>query len=204
MTKRWFSSDFHIGHRLVAGIRGFGTRERPDVEAHDAFLAERWDAVVASEDTVYVLGDIAINPKKGAFEWFRERPGRKILIAGNHDEVAGFRTRGPQNRTRPDWAGTFTAISDFAFVKVGGRRVALSHYPYEGEGDRDNLDRMTEVRLRDTGNPLLHGHTHARHRAHFSELGTPMFHVGLDAWGLDLVPEAEIIQWLDSNEEVEQ
>lgn len=197
MTKRWYSSDFHIGHRLVAGIRGFGSVENPDTDAHDAYLAEQWDRVVAPDDTVYVLGDIAINPKRGAFAWFRERPGKKILIAGNHDEVAGFRSKGLNARMRPEWSDTFAAISDFAFLKIGGRRVALSHYPYEGEGDRDIPDRMSEVRLRDEGLPLLHGHTHARHMAHMSASGTPMFHVGLDAWGLNLVPESSIVEWLD-------
>lgn len=218
MTKRHFTSDSHINHELVAvermlryvnvtrAYQGLEALSRADlspeqitemVEDHSRILAENWDRVVGSDDTVYVLGDIAMNPRKGAFEWFRARPGRKILIAGNHDEVAGFHSKGLTERQKPEWADIFFAISDFAFLKFGKQRVALSHYPYDGEGGRDMEDRMTEVRLRDEGIPLLHGHTHGRHQAHASKNGTPMFHVGPDAWDMELVPESAIVEWLE-------
>jgi calcineurin-like phosphoesterase family protein len=220
MTKRHFTSDPHINHELVSVERMLRRRNQERAAAgrpllrkedltpgqialfvaeHAAELAANWDRVVGPDDTVYVLGDIAMNPKKGAFEWFRERPGKKILIAGNHDEVAGFRSKGLNARMRPEWAGTFETVTDFAFLKIGGRRVALSHYPYDGEGDREfeGGDRLLEVRLRDEGIPLLHGHTHGRHKAHTSLEGTPMFHVGPDAWDMELVSEATIVEWLD-------
>lgn len=220
MTKRHFTADPHINHELVSVERmlriqnklraSFGLPElqkedltRKQIEQmiidHRMLLAANWDRVVGPDDTVYVLGDIAMNPKKGAFEWFRERPGKKILIAGNHDEVAGFRSKGLNARMRPEWKETFETITDFAFLKIGGHRVALSHYPYDGEGDREfeGGDRLMEVRLRDEGIPLLHGHTHGRHQAHTSRKGTPMFHVGPDAWDLKLVPETTIAEWLD-------
>ena len=220
MTKRHFTTDPHINHELVSVERMLRRRNQERaavgrpllrkedltpaqialfIAEHSAELAANWDRVVGRDDTVYVLGDIAMNPKKGAFDWFRERPGKKILIAGNHDEVAGFRSKGLNARMRPEWADTFETITDFAFLKIGGHRVALSHYPYDGEGDREfeGGDRMLEVRLRDEGVPLLHGHTHGRHQAHTSLKGTPMFHVGPDAWDLNLVSEATIIEWLD-------
>ena len=220
MTKRHYTADLHINHELVSVERMlrrhnkmrvlFGLPEllkedlpREQIEQmimdHRTVLAANWDRVVGRDDTVYVLGDIAMNPKKGAFEWLRERPGKKILIAGNHDEVAGFRSKGLNARMRPEWADTFETITDFAFLKIGGHRVALSHYPYDGEGDREfeGGDRMLEVRLRDEGVPLLHGHTHGRHQAHTSLKGTPMFHVGPDAWDMELVPESTIIEWLE-------
>ena len=220
MTKRHFTTDPHINHELVSvermlrrmnafsGVLRVEPRLKDDltpeeisemIVQHRELLAHNWDRVVGRDDTVYVLGDIAMNPKKGAFDWFRERPGKKILIAGNHDEVAGFRSKGLNARMRPEWADTFETITDFAFLKIGGHRVALSHYPYDGEGDREfeGGDRLLEVRLRDEGVPLLHGHTHGRHQAHTSLKGTPMFHVGPDAWDMELVPEATIIEWLE-------
>ncbi|URP22246.1 metallophosphoesterase [Microbacterium phage Big4] len=220
MTQRLYTTDPHINHELVSvermlrilnktrtalGLRPLHKDELTDdqkaqmVIDHARLLGENWDRVVGPDDTVYVLGDIAMNPKKGAFEWFRERPGKKILIAGNHDEVAGFRSKGLNARIRPEWADTFVTITDFTFLKIGGHRVALSHYPYDGEGDREfeGGDRLLEVRLRDEGVPLLHGHTHGRHKAHTSLKGTPMFHVGPDAWDMELVPESTIIEWLD-------
>lgn len=220
MTKRHFTTDPHINHELVSVERmlrrmnasraafGLPPMRKEDlmpeqitemIADHARILGENWDRVVGPDDTVYVLGDIAMNPKKGAFEWFAERPGRPVLIAGNHDEVAGFRSKGLNARMRPEWADTFETITDFAFLKIGGHRVALSHYPYDGEGDREfeGGDRLLEVRLRDEGVPLLHGHTHGRHQAHTSLKGTPMFHVGPDAWDMELVPESTIIEWLE-------
>jgi calcineurin-like phosphoesterase family protein len=209
MTKRFFTSDTHIGHELVARLRGF-YHDHPqsgefgsdiqvaDTAAHDAKIAENWDRVVGPDDTVFVLGDISINPKRAnAFEWFRNRPGKKHLICGNHDAVAGFHSKALNEQQKSEWANTFATIRDFAFLKIAGHRIALSHYPYDGEGDRSLEDRMTEVRLRDVGLPLLHGHTHASHQAHLSERGTPMFHVGLDAWNLELVPESTIVEWAE-------
>lgn len=198
MTKRFFTSDQHIGHKLVSATRGFGTLEAPDTSAHDAALAENWDRVVGPDDTVFVLGDISINPKRdGAFEWFRERPGKKHLIAGNHDAVHSMHSKALQAQQDPQWTETFATINSWVRLKMLGRTVLLSHFPYEGEGIRDIADRNPEYRMKDAGLPLLHGHTHAKHQAHTSRAGTPMLHVGLDAWGLELVPESTVVEWLE-------
>lgn len=188
---------FHIGHRLVAGIRGFGSVEDPDTEAHDACLAENWDRVVGHDDTVFVLGDISINPKRDkAFEWIQARPGRKHLIAGNHDEVHPMHSKALQAQMSAPWRDTFLTMNPWLRLKMQGRTVLLSHFPYEGEGSRDIEDRNVEYRLKDAGLPLLHGHTHHTHTAHQSSSGTHMLHVGVDAWGMNLVPEATVLEWL--------
>lgn len=213
MTKRFFTSDTHKGHGLVARERGFVVPDefvwdaraqdhlpKPDTDAHDAAIAANWDRVVGPDDTVFVLGDISINPRReNAFEWFRERPGKKHLVCGNHDAVAGFHSKAVNEQQKPEWADTFATIRDFLFLKIGGRRVALSHYPYDGEGGREDIgeDRMPEVRLRDVGLPLLHGHTHEKLKYRLSAEGSHMFHVGLDAWDMGLVPESAIVEWLE-------
>jgi len=193
MTKRFFTSDQHIGHKFVAGTRGFA-----DPAEHDRVLAEKWDAVVGPDDTVFVLGDISINPKRdGAWDWFRVRPGKKHLIAGNHDEVHAMHSKALQAQQDPRWTETFATINTWARLKVQGRTLLMSHHPYDGEGSRDIEDRNVEYRLKDSGFPLLHGHTHAKHRVHTSALGSPQFHVGVDAWDFELVPEATIVEWLE-------
>src|SRR5690349_9465413 len=132
MTKRFFTSDQHIGHELVSVLRmhpdlplnGSG---RPDmvalgkpavrraVEDHARILAEKWDAVVGPDDTVFVLGDISINPKRdGAFEWFRERPGKKHLIFGNHDESHPMHSKALQAQQDWNWHGTFATMNAWA------------------------------------------------------------------------------------------
>jgi predicted phosphohydrolase len=56
---------------------------------HAARIAERWDAEVEDGDTVLLPGDLswARNAREAApdLEWIGLRPGRKILLRGNHD-----------------------------------------------------------------------------------------------------------------------
>ena len=71
----------------------------------------------------------------------------------------------------------------------------LSHFPYDG--DFHDGDRYTEFRLEDKGVPLIHGHVHTTDQATVSKSGTPMFHVGWDAW-YEPVAEYRIVEWLES------
>jgi predicted phosphohydrolase len=56
---------------------------------HPLPLQRAWDAIVAAEDVVILAGDIswATRPHEAAsdFQWVEERPGRKVLLKGNHD-----------------------------------------------------------------------------------------------------------------------
>lgn len=109
------------------------------------------------------------------------------LVTGNHDEANPMH-RAAHRRQR-EWMEVFASVQGFARRKVEGRQVLLSHYPYAGEGRRDMADRYTQYRLANEGTALLHGHTHDsdQHLSHHQ--GTPMVHVGWEAWdrpvGLD-------------------
>ncbi len=209
----WFTSDLHIGHRKVAGIRGFWDEDKvvdvfpqdvdgfemsveclPDTQEHDLVMAENWDAVVRPGDTVYVLGDISINGGEHALKWMDARPGNKILVAGNHDPVNPmFRTA---EKAFPRWMQTFDMIVPFMRKRLSGQNVLLSHFPYESWGDGPErggaeTSRHNQYRLPEMDLPLLHGHTHGPERAHGN-----MFHVGVDAWGMQLVPQETIQDWL--------
>lgn len=56
---------------------------------HPAPLAAAWDETVAADDLVLVVGDIswATRPTEvqGDLAWLEARPGRKVLLKGNHD-----------------------------------------------------------------------------------------------------------------------
>ena len=202
---RFFTSDLHIRHDLVVRERGF-FHEHPqsgefgldfvvvDHDAYEAQLADNWDSRVKKDDIVYVLGDIAMNPKKGAFEWLAKRPGNKVLISGNHDATHPMHSSWMQALRNPAWRDTFDVISSQGSVKIGGQKVLLSHFPYEGEGDREIEDRHVEWRLRDMGIPLLHGHTHSTTEIDHGH----SLHVGLDSWNLELVHELSVEDWLRS------
>lgn len=214
----FFTSDLHIGHRLVSGIRGFWTEGTtmndgeemprssvPDVEAHTEALVASWKAAVRPDDIVWVLGDVCISARTWgvALELLSALPGRKRLISGNHDPVSSIHREAWKYQR--DALGVFETVQDFAKVKLGTRTVLLSHYPYSGvgaegirEGREQHQERYSEFRLPDRGFPLLHGHTHGPERLHFSQNGTPEVHIGLDAWGMKLVPQHEIEKLLDS------
>jgi len=63
--------------------------ERFGWTGHPAPLAAAWDAAVRPEDLVLVVGDISWATKAPeAVEdllWIERRPGRKVLLKGNHD-----------------------------------------------------------------------------------------------------------------------
>jgi calcineurin-like phosphoesterase family protein len=199
MSDVFYVSDLHIGHRLVAGLRGFKKDStldhdqlEPDVEAHDAWIAQNWDRVVKPEDQVFVLGDISINGGQHALDWMAARPGVKHLISGNHDPVH------PQNRksikVMRHWLNYFETIQPFLRRKLDGKTVLLSHFPYEswGEGpNRPGESRMNQYRLPEMGDLLLHGHTHGPEKSHGKQ-----YHVGLDAHDLQLVSQETILDWV--------
>lgn len=188
MSGVWYISDLHIGHKLVAGIRGHDTPA-----SHDNRLAEIWDGAVESGDQVFVLGDISINGKQPALDWFSERPGIKHLISGNHDPVH------PMHRTAqkllPVWLEVFATVQPFARRRLNGHEFLMSHFPYASWGDGEHREgsRYDQYRLPDMGLPLLHGHTHGTEKGHGR-----MLHVGVDAWGGVPVHQSIVIRWLDS------
>lgn len=79
----------------LADLHLSGTGEKPmDVfgpvwAGHAARMAENWDATVGEPDTVLLPGDLswAKTPAEaeGDLRWIAARPGRKLLLRGNHD-----------------------------------------------------------------------------------------------------------------------
>ncbi|MCL2626074.1 MAG: metallophosphoesterase [Cystobacterineae bacterium] len=76
-------ADLHLPSTRQKDMECFGWLGHPNT------LAQRWDAAVTPEDGVVVAGDIswALKPAEAAqdFAWLHARPGKKILLRGNHD-----------------------------------------------------------------------------------------------------------------------
>ncbi|WP_226863354.1 metallophosphoesterase [Mycolicibacterium baixiangningiae] len=183
-SETWFTSDLHLGHTLVSGVRGFDT-----TEAHDDELALRWDARIRPLDGVWVLGDISgggRGSQRRALEWLAERPGSKHLIAGNHDGVHPMHR--DAHKALPAYLDVFASVAQSARRKIAGYEVLLSHFPYAGTAGNEGAGgRYDQWRLPDIGSWLLHGHTHSSTRREQQSI-----HVGLDAWGLTPVSVEEI------------
>ncbi len=79
---------FAIGDTHLPSTRG-KTMDRFGWTGHPGPLAEAWDATVGAGDAVIVAGDIswATKPAEVADDlaWLDARPGRKVLLRGNHD-----------------------------------------------------------------------------------------------------------------------
>lgn len=176
-AETWYTSDLHIGHRLVSEKRGFA------VEDHDRELARRWDSVVAAADNVWVLGDVSGGGRDAqarALAWVAERPGVKHLVAGNHDGVHPMHP--DAYKKLAEYLHVFASVQQSAGRRIAGQTVLLSHLPYLNSTDEaDRHSRFDQWRLPALGAWLLHGHLHSSTRTRGRSI-----HVGLDAW--DLAP----------------
>jgi calcineurin-like phosphoesterase family protein len=129
----FFTSDTHFGDHRTLNIH---KRAFASVAAMDAAMVARWNAVVAPEDTVWHLGDVA----RGAaqLELVAQLHGSKHLIRGNNDPDAVARA--------PIWA----SVADYAELETEGHRLVLCHYPLRSW----NGQHKRAINL--------HGHSHGR------------------------------------------
>lgn len=182
---QWFVGDLHLGHQKVAEIRGYDS-----TDAHDRALTKQWTKQVREGDTVYVLGDLSSGSRTGerqALFILASLPGRKRLIAGNHDSVASIhRTLSPHI---PLFNEVFERVGDFGRIRYEGQEILLSHYPYSGDHGED---RYTQYRLRDEGCKLIHAHTHSTERFNGRQAC-----VSWEAWGR-LVNIGDLREWIVS------
>lgn len=178
MSRHLFTSDLHLGHERVAGLRGY-----PSTEAHDYAVLESLSGV-AEADVLWILGDVvgAARQWPAALESLSWLPGRKRLVLGNHDPAH------PMNRNA--WKHTAALAEVFewwgtaASASVCGHRVVLSHFPYRR--DRGEA-RYPQWRLPNEGAWLIHGHTHGTEVVTVKPDGATApaereVHVGWDAW----------------------
>lgn len=192
----WFTSDLHLGHSLVAGLRGYA-----DADEHSDVLAGAWDLCVRESDQVWVLGDLTLGNPEPALDWIDSRPGTKHLIAGNHDRVHPLHRTSHREINKHAWLGTFDTIQTMARRRIGGIDVLLSHFPYPGtsegtdEAGRPFDDRYLQYRLPNLGMPIMHGHTHRAEKLSRND-GVLQIHVGVDAWDLRPVNLGEVADLL--------
>jgi len=176
----WFTSDLHFGHEAV--IR-YANRPFTDLATMHEALITNWNQRVKPDDTIYVVGDLALC-RFSDFEPLAQRlQGRKFLIQGNHDHysLAQYGRVG------------FTVLQE-AKLKLAGRMVRLSHYPWALPWWKRPFAYKSELRFmelrppRVPGEILMHGHTHQRYRT--TQDGR--LHIGVDAWDYRPVSAREI------------
>lgn len=139
MSNVFYTSDLHIGHRRVSELRGYGSTDQ-----HDGVLGWKWDSDVRPDDTVWILGDISINGGQHALDWIAERPGHKVLVAGNHDPAQTVRLllissyRAPAKvASRFSRQGPFAVPTSFGYTASLG--IQLGYAPPPTQKARPDL-----------------------------------------------------------------
>jgi calcineurin-like phosphoesterase family protein len=122
-------ADLHFGHKNMAIKRGFAS-----VEEHDQHIIEKWNSVVKKHDTVWILGDIAME-KKQYYSLLDSMKGFKKVVLGNHDL--------PQHV--PELLKHVNSVCGM-FTKFNG--IILSHAPIHPDELRGNVN--------------VHGHVHEK------------------------------------------
>ncbi len=81
--KTWFIADTHFGHERILQ---YESRPFTSVDHMNKVLIENWNRVVADEDVVWHLGDVAMIPKPQIISILGQLKGNKFLVCGNHDK----------------------------------------------------------------------------------------------------------------------
>jgi len=190
----FFTSDLHLGHK---NIIEYCNRPFHSVgEMNDAIMA-RWITTVTPQDTVYILGDLAMGSIDESLALVALLPGNKILVPGNHDRVwSGYYKKGVRDidLERYQAAGLTIAAEQVRYTgfKAPGSTYpaswTLCHFPDAGDS-RPGADRYTESRppAPMPGSILVHGHVHTAWK-----FNGPRVNVGVDMWNFAPVPEETI------------
>lgn len=147
----------------------------PDVDVMREDMIKNWNAAVAAEDLVYLLGDIAFLPAAEAVQIMRRLNGRKILVEGNHDR---------KMLNDPVFRSCFEEIHKYLEITYNGTRIVMFHYPIF---DHNGAGR---------GSIMLHGHRHGNPH----NIPGRIMDVGMDATGKivclldDIVKDMQTVQ----------
>ena len=166
MSKIFLTSDWHFLHdrEFVWKVRGFDS-----VNAMNEAIIERHNAVVSSDDDVYVLGDLSLggggNEVLEAAQRLIERlNGRIHIVLGNHDT--------PKRIEMYQKCANVVEVCGYAaMLRYKGYHFYLSHFPTL----TSNLEKETLKQC--TIN--LFGHTHQS--SNFHEDRPYMYHTGCDS-----------------------
>lgn len=169
----FFTSDLHFKHKNVIS---YCDRPFKNVDQMNEFLINQWNTTVSNDDTIYVLGDFAMNPKVTK-KIVQQLNGKKILISGNHD--ATF-IQHPKSQKMIDkylangWYEVYPHTT--SIILKNNKQVLLSHLPYNNRFGNLYDSRYINYKPKNKGLFLLHGHCHGK----YIKLGN-MIDVGWDA-----------------------
>lgn len=170
----YFIADTHIGHQNILfhqpnRIKDLNLKGADDVEGMNEYIYKMWDDTVKRGDHVYLLGDVFLGGRVGAWKCIQrlKKKGANIhLIVGNHD------------RNIPKFNNQFASIDYIKTVTFKKTvfpfldedfRVCLCHYPMVSWPDKCR------------GAALIYGHVHSNYPFLDEETDDLMVNAGFDA-----------------------
>lgn len=130
-------SDLHLSHTGQKPMDVFGEVWRD----HTARIAENWDAIVRPTDTVLLAGDhswaLKFEDAKIDLDFIAARPGRKVLVRGNHDywwrreATTRIQKQLPEDMTLLHGHGIM--VEGFGIAGTRGWRIELEEDPEAGD-----------------------------------------------------------------------
>lgn len=162
----YLTSDLHFNH---VNILKYEPVSRPfeTLEEMNEKIISNWNAVVKPEDTVYVLGDMAMGTVDASRACIERLNGKIVLIRGNHDSpkrIEMYKELGIE-------------VHDIYYLPYKGRYFILCHFPIASE-------EFIKMVIRDNSEVVnLYGHVHSNAPKGYVD-GT--YHVGIDT--NDLTP----------------
>lgn len=172
MSKIWFTSDLHLGHKNILKLsnRPFG-----EIEHHDDTIINNYNNMVSNDDFCYILGDISFNQSYENYKRiFSRLNGKKNIIIGNHDNK--------QNLIRCQKDGLICSVKDTQILQIGKDRVFLAHFPHR------------------EWNGFYHGVYHVYGHCHCNiDDYKQSTDVGVDCWEYAPVSWDELKEYIDNN-----
>lgn len=175
MSKVFVTSDLHFGHDNIIKYCNRPFRNAEEMGEH---IIKEWNRRVSDEDTVYLLGDVAMGPKSSNIHYVISRlsrlKGTITVVLGNHDmPVPKFKNKGLiAALSESQVNNVFIAAGLYSHIaEVDGEYFFMSHFP-------DSTDRPSNA-------IHLHGHAHTEFASSniTQSLRDRKFDIGVDMYG---------------------
>lgn len=164
----YFYSDPHFGHK---NIIEYANRPFSCLEEMDTTLSFLYKTTIEPNDTVIWCGDCFMKASKSYIdEIMSSLPGKKILVAGNHDW-----------KRLPILEPYFDLVVDEFRFTYRKKKYLVSHFPSNPQGPYDGAFAKLAPQPRND-EVVIHGHTHSKNKTSERD-GVLNIHVGVDAWG---------------------
>jgi calcineurin-like phosphoesterase family protein len=174
MGKIWLTSDPHFNHRNILTYEA-ATRPFSNLSDMNETIVNNWNARVAQEDTVYVLGDFFMGSHDEIIPILKRLNGKIILIRGNHDtnpRIEIYKENGIE-------------VKDIEYLRYKGRFFIMCHFPNSSE-------EFIQMITHDNSEVIwCYGHVHGNAKKGYVD-GT--YHVGMDTNNLAPISIEQIWQ----------